>query len=70
MTYGFLPENWPAFRHELQSRGIVVSEIERVELRLQPPQSASGVSGGMVSVTVTLRSGRVNSWSQQQVGIP
>jgi hypothetical protein len=70
MTYGFLPENWPAFRHELQLRGIAVSEIEKVELRLQPPQNTAGVSEGMVSVTVTLRSGRVNSWSQQQVGVP
>ncbi len=58
MTYGFCPENWPAFEAELHERGIGVADIERVEMRPE------GRSGRFVSVTVTLRSGRVESWSQ------
>jgi hypothetical protein len=70
MTYGFVPDNWWTFQHELRSRGIAVSEIERVELRLRPPAESAGVTARTVSVTVTLRSGRVDSWVQQQSGVP
>ena len=39
MTYGFRPENWPAFQSELQKRGIAVTDIEKVEMRpeVTPP---------------------------------
>lgn len=72
MTYGFAPENWPAFQIELQKRGIAVDDIERVELR---PASvwdyvlagrASEIRITTVDVTVRLRSGRVESWRQRQ----
>ncbi len=43
MTYGFRPENWPAFQAELLE-----------------------IAQGMVEIAVTLRSGRVESWSQSQ----
>jgi hypothetical protein len=33
MTYGFRPENWPAFEHELRRRGIAVADIEKLEIR-------------------------------------
>ena len=33
MTYGFRPENWPAFQAELQKRGISAADIEKVEMR-------------------------------------
>ena len=33
MTYGFRPENWPAFQAELQKRGISAPDIEKVEMR-------------------------------------
>ena len=49
MTYGFRPENWPAF-----------GDIEKVEMR---PEDAEGSAAATV-VTVTLRSGRVDTWSQ------
>ena len=80
MTYGFRPENWPTFQAELQKRGIAVTDIERVEIRpegahapartvpdaadIQPP--ATEIRAGVVDVTVTLRSGRIESWSQRQ----
>lgn len=67
MTYGFSPENWPAFRSELIQRGIEFGEIERVELR--PESDTESPAAGprqMVTVTVTLRSGRVESWRQGQ----
>jgi hypothetical protein len=51
MTYGYRPENWAAFQAELAERGIDTDEIEKIELRA-------------ASVIVTLRSGRVESWSQ------
>jgi hypothetical protein len=70
MTYGFVPANWWGFQHELQLRGIAVSEIERVEFRLQPRPGADVVTAGSVFITVTLRSGRVDSWTQQQAGVP
>lgn len=56
MTYGFCPENWSVFEAELDRRTIMVGEIERVELRPEP-------SPRRVTVTLTLRSGRVESWS-------
>jgi hypothetical protein len=59
MTYGFRPEHWPTFRAELDHRGITDADIEKVELRdaETPPN---------VTVVVTLRSGRVESWEQSQ----
>jgi ABC transporter substrate binding protein len=53
MTYGFCSENWPAFKTELQERGIAVADIKRVEMR--PEREADR----LVSVTVTLRSGLI-----------
>jgi hypothetical protein len=64
MVYGFRPENWPAFEAELQKRAIAVAEIERVEIRPgSTPDPAGAGHAGTVSVVVTLRSGRVDSWS-------
>jgi len=63
MTYGLRPENWPAFQTELDARRITFDEIERVELR---PETTESMPLGTVSVTVTLRSGRVESWTQRQ----
>lgn len=60
MTYGFRPENWPAFDYELRVRGIAVGDIEKVELR---PNDTQDVAAGTM-VTVTLRSGRIDTWSQ------
>ena len=73
MTYGFCPENWPAFQAELLERAITVADIEKIEFRprisrlarLTLPHHAEIVQG-MVEITVTLRSGRVESWSQSQ----
>jgi hypothetical protein len=62
MTYGFRPENWPAFEYELRVRGIAVRDIEKIELR---PDDAQDVAAG-TTVTVTLRSGRIDTWTQQQ----
>jgi hypothetical protein len=62
MTYGFRPENWAAFEHELRLRGIAVNEIEKVEIR----SADTEVAAAGTIVTVTLRSGRIDSWSQQQ----
>ncbi len=50
MTYGYRPENWPAFQSELARRGIDTADIEKVELRAE-------------QIVVTLRSGRVETWS-------
>jgi len=63
MTYGLRPENWPAFHAELDGRRIIFEEIERVEFR---PEITDSIPLGTVNVTVTLRSGRVESWIQQQ----
>jgi hypothetical protein len=57
MTYGFRPENWPVFQSELQKRGIATADIERVEIR---------PAGGAEDITVTLRSGRTESWRLPQ----
>jgi len=59
MTYGFRPENWPAFQAELQKRGINAADIEKIEMR---PYDGEVV--GIVDVTVTLRSGRAETWRQ------
>ena len=69
MTYGFRPENWPAFQAELLERAITVADIEKIEFRpgarITLPQRPE-IAQGMVEITVTLRSGRVESWSQSQ----
>jgi hypothetical protein len=64
MTYGYRPENWPAFQAELQKRGISTSDIEKVEMR--PPDDPRADRHAIVNVTVTLRSGRAESWSQRR----
>ena len=65
MTYGFRPENWPAFQSELQKRGIAAAEIEKVEFRPGAEADVCGESRHrLVDVTVTLRSGRTESWRQ------
>jgi class 3 adenylate cyclase len=63
VTYGLRPENWITFRAELDARGITANEIERVEIR---PVIADSMPLGTVNVTVTLRSGRVEAWTQHQ----
>jgi hypothetical protein len=70
MTYGFRPENWPAFQHELEERGIAVTDIEKVEMRPQVVPNATDLSSGMVDVVVTLRSGRVEFWRHRQAELP
>jgi len=44
MTYGFRPENWPAFQAELRKRGISAADIEKIELR--PTGGPGRPSGG------------------------
>jgi hypothetical protein len=73
MTYGFRPENWPAFQAELLERAITVADIEKIEFRPRIPHVAritlphrAEIAQGMLEITVTLRSGRVESWSQSQ----
>lgn len=66
MTYGFRPENWPAFERELRARGIAITEIEKIEMR---PPDAPDVAGVGTLVTVTLRSGRVDTWTQEHVRV-
>jgi hypothetical protein len=61
MTYGFRPQNWPAFQAELARREIPVADIEKIEMRPDGPRTVAG-DAGEVTVTVTLRSGRVESW--------
>ena len=67
MTYGFRPENWPAFQAELKKRNISATDIEKIEMR---PTEDQGVPledrHGLVDITVTLRSGRAESWSQRR----
>lgn len=65
MTYGFRPDNWPAFQAELQKRGINTADIEQIEMRApDDPSVASESRHSVVDVTVTLRSGRAESWRQ------
>ena len=67
MTYGFRPENWQTFQAELQKRGISAADIEKVEMR--PSEDPGGVLEDrhrIVDITVTLRSGRAESWSQSR----
>lgn len=66
MTYGFLPQNWPAFRRELDARGIAVDDIEKVEIR----PSADAEDGTLIDVVVTARSGRVHAWRQDEGAPP
>jgi hypothetical protein len=61
MTYGFVPNNWPAFQRELDERGLSMDDIEKVEIR--PSADASATS---IEVIVTARSGRVHSWRQNE----
>jgi len=61
MTYGFSPQNWPAFQRELDERGLSVGDIEKVEIRPSPAGSPT-----MVDVVVTARSGRIHTWSQDE----
>ena len=65
MTYGFRPENWPAFQAELHKRGISAADIEKVEMRpAEDPGAPLEGRHGLVDITVTLRSGRAESWRQ------
>jgi len=65
MTYGFRPDNWPVFQAELQKRGINATDIEKIEMRpADDPAVALESRVGIVDVTVTLRSGRAESWRQ------
>jgi len=65
MTYGFRPENWPAFQTELQKRGISTLDIEKVEMRpAEDPHVVLEERHKIVDITVTLRSGRAESWRQ------
>jgi hypothetical protein len=59
MTYGYCPEDWPLFRDQIAQRHIDVADIERVEMR---PDSDRGA----LAITLVLRSGRVESWRQDQ----
>jgi len=68
MTYGFRPDNWWIFDQELRARGIVVSDIERVEMKpLTPEDSIANASAAMV--TVTLRSGRTETWVHHHAAV-
>jgi hypothetical protein len=58
MTYGFRPQNWWSFQQELRARGIAVSEIEKIEMRSDTAPTAI--------ITVTLRSGRVDTWIHEE----
>jgi hypothetical protein len=58
MPYGYRPDDWPAFQSELERRGIPAAEIEKIELR---PVSESPAN---TDITVTTRSGRVETWRQ------
>jgi hypothetical protein len=62
MTYGYRPENWPDFQRRLAAQGIAVADIEKVEIR--PAADEGGLA--MVDVIVTVRSGRVHAWRQEQ----
>jgi len=63
MTYGFYPKDWPSFHSQIDSRNIDVADIERVELR---PDG----DGNRLAITLVLRSGRVESWTQEQEDVP
>lgn len=68
MTYGYRPENWPVFQAELRKRRIAATDIEKVEMRPEStdPDPAVTEHPRNMNVTVTLRSGRVESWRQPQ----
>jgi hypothetical protein len=59
MTYGFCPEDWPLFYSQLAHRHIDVADIERVEMRPDRVHDR-------LAITLVLRSGRVESWTQDQ----
>src|SRR2546427_12977795 len=61
MTYGFLPQNWPAFQRQLDAHGIALADIEKVEIR---PSGAAAGSATMIDVVVTSRSGRGHAGGQ------
>lgn len=63
MTYGFRPEHWWSFQQELRARDIAVSEIEKVEMK---PLTEPSDTGSRVVVTVTLRSGRADTWVHEE----
>lgn len=63
MTYGFCPEDWPSFHSQIDRRHIDVADIERVEMR------PDGVPHRL-AITLVLRSGRVESWTQEQGAVP
>ncbi|HEV8475015.1 MAG TPA: hypothetical protein VGR82_19740 [Methylomirabilota bacterium] len=60
MTYGFVPQDWPAFQRRLDAQGIVLSDIEKIEIR------PSATDATLIDVVVTSRSGRVHAWSQEE----
>ena len=59
MTYGLRPEHWWSFEWEMVHRGIRAADIEKVEFR-------AGTTPPDMTVVVTLRSGRVETWEQPQ----
>lgn len=65
MTYGFRPENWWSFQQELRARGIAVSDIEKVEMR-SPTTAESTDTVASAIITITLRSGRVDTWIHEE----
>ena len=66
MTYGFRPINWWSFEQELHARGIAVGDIEKVEMKpVTSPDWSAG--GSRAVVTVTLRSGRADTWIHEEV---
>jgi hypothetical protein len=70
MTYGFRPDNWPVFQAELRKRGINTTDIEKIEMRpTDDPAAAVQSRLGVVDITVTLRSGRAESWRQRREAI-
>jgi hypothetical protein len=66
MTYGYVPQNWPAFQRELDDHGLVIDDIEKVEIRPSP----DATSATTFDVVVTARSGRVHTWRQDEAAPP
>ena len=70
MTYGFRPDNWPAFQAELRKRGLNTADIEKIEMRTpDDPSVASESRHSVVDVTVTLRSGRAEPTEGVGIGL-
>jgi len=62
-------EAWSAFQAELQKRGISAADIEKIEMRpTENPGDLLAGRHGLIDITVTLRSGRAESWSQLREG--